>query len=346
MNVTFTPQQREEIIQTCAEIVATLKSVPLCEWYLYWHTVLLESLDDPEANPAELVLWALDGLRRLSYNTQVLNAQAARLQATHDEAQAAVRIASTVPVTIPARKIQVTNRTHKTILFVMGSSGLARQWQLTRRVAELAQVAHGTVRNALTSLTRDGLIEFYQHQGKPAGYRYGQGRPRALYALTQDGLAWYQLNYGDPVPSELDQAISRHKGVQHAVDILETRDLLRGLGLQVDDDPQPMLASADVWGNRSQPDLSLYFDGTRWPVEVQREVRTRNVDKWEKVLNLSKGYLVLILETAAHRCQQAKILRGDARNLPPGKILLSSLEELRESGTSLEWEEVITGTSG
>jgi hypothetical protein len=106
-----------------------------------------------------------------------------------------------------------------------------------------------------------------------------------------------------------------------------------------------MLASTDVWGNRSQPDLSLYFDGTRWPVEVQREVRTRNVDKWEKVLNLSRGYLVLILETAAHRCQQAKILRGDAWNLPPGKILLSSLEELRESGTSVEWDEVITGTS-
>jgi len=54
---------------------------------------------------------------------------------------------------------------------------------------------------------------------------------------------------------------------------------------------------------------------------------------------------VLILETAAHRCQQAKILRGDARNLPPGKILLSSLEELRESGTAVEWDEVITGTS-
>jgi len=245
------------------------------------------------------------------------------LEAENDNLRAGLRDAAAAQpqratAVIPERQIEVGGKTRQAVLHLMGNYGLARSWRLVERVATMRGIVRQTVANTFKELVEQGLIQTYSYKGAEQGYRY---KPRG----------------------RLDVWAPKHHGVEHAVDILEARDLLRGLSLNVDDDPEPMLATDDRWGRRSEPDLLLYYEGHTWPVEVQREVHARNDAKWGKVLELSGGCLVLILESIAKMEEQAKLLRSAARSLPQGVVLLVSLEHLREAN-EIAWTKVITGT--
>jgi transposase len=329
----------EQLREKAAKIASEMSLAPECEWSTYWRDVMLEVLARPNVEPLEAIWWALAALERVTGNHVALNRRVARQAAERDlDGEALDRC--TTPVDIPEREIRVTNPTHRAILYVMGKAGLGRKWRVAERVAELTGVSEGTINNAFTRLLKGGLIARYQYRDKPARYACGRGR-RALYVLSGDGLAWYRHNYDEATASELEEAVPRHRGVQHAVDVLEARDLLRDLGLAVDDDPQPLLATEDPWGPRAEPDLVAQYGGAAWPVEVQREVRTRNDEKWGKTLELSGGRLMLVLETEAKRRSQAEILRRAVLDLPPGRILLFSLEG--QEGWPGNWEEISTG---
>jgi hypothetical protein len=321
-----------------AEIIERLELILADEWCSFWYAGMVRRLEGEDVDWKDAALWALIGLSRLTGDAVVLHRRLIQLEGGRavDEQDAHRH---TLPATIPAtpeREVQVTNPTGRKILYVMGKAGIGRKWVLARRVAELAGVSAGTLNNAFTKLARGGLIAPYRYRGEVVKYRYGRGgRKRGLYVLTDDGRLWYQHNYGEAATSELETMVPRHGGVQHAVDILEARDLLRGLALRVDDDPKAMTLSGDEWGPRAEPDLVMRYAGQVWPVEVQREIRTRNNKKWEKTLELSRGYLMLILESEGERRSQIEILR---RAGLPGTILVTSLERLREGEGPQDWD--------
>ena len=149
-------------------------------------------------------------------------------------------------------------------------------------------------------------------------------------------------------PSDLDGAVvdrlllEARALLEHHTRKLSTYDVpdqdgrLRAAGY----DPKAMTVSGDEWGPRAEPDLVMRYAGQTWPVEVQREIRTRNNEKWEKTLELSGGYLILILESEGERSSQVEILR---RAGLPGTILATSLERLREGEGPQDWDCVESG---
>lgn len=245
----------------------------------------------------------------------------------------------------PAEVIEVTRTAEQSILYVMGKTGWGRKWRIAERVQRLTTVSEGTIRNGFTALRKDELILPFTHRGKSVRYKYGLGR-RDLLVLSEKGKLWYQHAYQcQPQPSELAAAVKKHKGVQHAVDILEVRDLLRALDFQVDADPAPLLAANERWGHRAEPDLVLDYDGHAWPVEVQREVSPRNHKKWNKVLRLGEGRLIIVVETVESEAYQISHLeqRWDWR--ASDTILVTSLETLRhvmatDGRTDSPWRQV------
>jgi hypothetical protein len=134
----------------------------------------------------------------------------------------------------------------------------------------------------------------------------------------------------------------------HAVDILEARDLFTDLGFEVQEEPEPLLYTDDVWGPRSEPDLLLTDADGAWPVEVQRDIRVAHEAKWRKALELAAGRLIIVLETEQDRARQARLLRNAAHRLPSGRIRLVDLWTLRSLDRPAEtavvpWEVIPTG---
>jgi hypothetical protein len=238
---------------------------------------------------------------------------------------------------IPAQKVVVNSRVHQHILQLVGEEGLGRSWRIRERVVELNGVEERSVTNAMTKLTKKGLIADYTRDGKSIRWKCTTGGSRRLVLLTERGSAWYREAYGqEPVESEIVRVARVHRSAVHGVGVLEASDYLRAAGYEVDDDPEAILEYDDrQWRRRVEPDLIVQMDGEAWPVEVQREVSQRLLKKWEKAVALA-GRLALVLFNVAHRKKQEGILRR-ARRLPRGSIYLTSLEEM-EAG---DWEWVI-----
>jgi DNA-binding transcriptional ArsR family regulator len=243
---------------------------------------------------------------------------------------------------IPAQKIVVNSPVHQHILRLIGEEGLGRSWRIRNRVIDLNGVERRSVTNAITRLTKKGLIEDYSRDGKSIRWKCTTGGSRRLILLTERGAVWYREAHGrEPVESEIVRAARTHRSAVHGVGVLEARDHLRAAGYTVDDDPEAILEYEDrQWRRRMEPDLIVQMDGTAWPVEVQREVSQRLLKKWEKALALA-GRLALVLFNVAHRERQEHILRR-ARRLPRGTVCLTSLEEM-EAG---DWEWVLVNASG
>jgi hypothetical protein len=72
-----------------------------------------------------------------------------------------------------------------------------------------------------------------------------------------------------------------------------------------------------------------------WPVEVRREVSPRVVAKWTKSLELC-GRLALALYHEEARRKQQMILFEARHKLPVGRVLLSSIEAMVETGAKGE----------
>jgi hypothetical protein len=194
-----------------------------------------------------------------------------------------------------------------------------------------------SVNNAVNRLTKKGLIEDYNRDGKSIRWKCTTGGSHRLVVLTEKGAAWYREAHGqEPLESEIIWAAREHRSAVHGVGVLEARDHLRAKGYKVNDDPEAILEYEDrQWRRRVEPDLIIQSKDEVWPVEVQREVSERLLEKWKKVLALT-GRLALILFNVAHREKQERILRR-ARRLPRGNICLMSLEEMQAG----DWEWVV-----
>ena len=235
-------------------------------------------------------------------------------------------------VEIPAQTVTLRSAVDREILRLMATTGQARSWRLVAQVLAAGLTENGnTVRNAFKRLKGQGLIEDYTWNERPQAWSPGPGGGRQLLRLTERGRLWAETAFQiQALPCELSELVPRHKGVSHAVAIIEARDHLRAAGYVVNDAPDPLLVSGDErWGQRAEPDLTATRDGVVWPVEVQREVDERNNAKWVKSLELVPR--VALVTLSAQMCdKQALILRGAMRRmeLPPGEIRLISLEAM------------------
>jgi len=255
---------------------------------------------------------------------------------------------------IPQQTVRVTNPVQQAILQLMGSTGLSRPWRISAMLQARCSYSEGALNNAFTRLLhptdeRPALLAPYEHQGRKVRYRYMAYSRRNLYVLTMAGETWYRVAYPDTplLPNELPAAATEHHGVDHAVDILEVRDIWQACGLAVQEHPPALRYTDEVWGPRSEPDLLVQLAGRWFAVEVQRDVRRAHLDKWHKALQLSGGRLVLVLESPAAQTRQVQYVRPWLRTLPAGEIWLTNLEELRTltpaTAVELPWEQLVTG---
>jgi hypothetical protein len=252
-----------------------------------------------------------------------------------DQARAELARRTVSTVRMPERQISVTSHVQKEVLRLMAEEGLGRMWRLAAQVVA-AGLAHSpnSARNAIATLATQGLVSDYLQHGKPVTWALRPGGTRRLVMLTDTGREWWRAAYGQaPVESEIAAIARKHHGVVHGVAILEARDLLRGAGYQVDDEPEPLIDGGERWGARAEPDLLARILTVDWPVEVQREVSERLIQKWVKTLQV-QGRLMLVLFSKEAAQKQARILQGAYTTLPRGEIRCLSLEEM-EAG---QWE--------
>lgn len=221
---------------------------------------------------------------------------------------------------------------HASLLLHMGRTGCIRPWRTARHVLRLPY-RHCTARRLWHPLLTADLVQRVRADGQTLGWHYKQGRTRRLLALAPAGQQWYRERTGtEPQAPELAWVLAHHTSMRHALGILEARDQLRALDIPVDDRPLPCPRQAqDPFGPRSEPDLVICWQERIFPVEVQRAVGVRYLAKWSKSLELFQR-LLLITFTAASRRRQAQLLdqAQQQAQLPPGLILMTSLEELEQ----------------
>ena len=317
-----------------------------CEWGMY-----LELLEDAKAWNRQKEEGALYvGYERATSEVQALRARVATLeqQLAREQADSAAwreRALNAAPATveIPAQTVTVRSKLDREVLRLMAVTGLARSWHIITRVMEtgLAQHENG-VRNAIKRLKEAELLTDFTWNGKAQQWKPRAGGGRQLLQLTRLGQTWAEAAFKITVaPCELERLVQKHKGVEHAVGILEAQHWLAAAGFTVDLEPPARLYNAaDPWGARVEPDLTATLRGELWPVEVQREVDTRNGEKWRKAVELY-GRLMLIVFNEQRREKQLQLLGEElARwDWPAGSIWVWSLEALErgvEGWTVLE----------
>lgn len=280
---------------------------------------------------------------RLLHQVATLEVQVKKLTAENERLrlQEALRPVA-VAVEVPAQRIVVQSEINQTILGLIAQTGLSRSWRIIEQVLRLGKATNrGSVQNALTALTNEGLLEDLEWQGQRPGWKPATGRARRLVVLTERGKAWARAAYGkEPVCTELHaEFIRHHDSLAHATGILEAADHLRAAGYRVELDPAPLLAGDERWGRRSEPDLLAFKAEQCWAVEVQREVHERRTEQWNKALEI-EGRLMLVVFTESKCAQQAAILHAARRRreLVAGVILLTSLEAM-ETG-KWQWREL------
>lgn len=263
----------------------------------------------------------------------VAEAENARLRAEIE------RQPTTTRVEIPAQTVVVRSRVEQEILRLMATEGLARSWRLMQRVVAAGLTdTENSVRNVFKRLKERELIEDYTWNGKAQTWTPTAGGGRQLFRLRETGRYWVEKAFEiAALPCELDAMVTRHKGVAHAVAILEARDHLTAVGYAVDVQPEPVLFdAAEPWGARVEPDLLAEHKGARYLVEVQREVDARNTEKWFKALSTGLALMLIMLNAQAHDKQIAILQEAfRRRELPAGEIYLASLEAME--GGAWQW---------
>lgn len=305
------------------------------EWGLY-----LELLEDAQAWSRQKEEGALYvKYERATHEVQALRARVATLeqQLAREQADSAAwreRALSAAPATveIPAQTVTVRSKLDREVLHLIAVTGLARSWHIITRVMETGVAQHENgVRNAIKRLKEAELLTDFTWNGKAQQWKPRAGGGRQLLQLTKLGQTWAEAAFKiTAAPCELDRLVQKHKGVEHAVGILEAQHWLAAAGFTVDlEPPARPYNAADPWGARVEPDLTATLRGELWPVEVQREVDTRNGEKWRKAVELY-GRLMLIVFNEQRREKQLQLLREElARwDWPTGSIWVWSLEAL------------------
>jgi hypothetical protein len=177
-------------------------------------------------------------------------------------------------------------------LHAIGCHGFCLRAGVAKAIG-IADATSGTARQVFDSLKGLGLLE----EERPRMESVGQ-TPYFL-RLTARGREVYRALCGEePVESEYDRLLARHKSPEHVLLNLQARDALRAAGAEsVDLYPHPVNLPN---GGTFDVDLVAVFDGRPLYVEAERgagkKVRTQ---KWANYAAATRDFYVVVPNTKA-----------------------------------------------
>jgi hypothetical protein len=157
----------------------------------------------------------------------------------------------------------------------------------------IADATSGSARQVFENLNALGLLE----QERPKVESVGQ-TPYFL-RLTVRGQEVYRALFGqEPVESEYDRLLARHKSAEHVLLNLQARDALQAAGAEsVDLYPHPVSLPN---GGTFDVDQVAVFDGQPLYVEAERSGRKdARIRKWTNYAVVTKDFYVFVPNTEA-----------------------------------------------
>jgi len=148
----------------------------------------------------------------------------------------------------------------------------------------------GAVHRLFESLRAKGWIE--EIQAEAIGII---GRPPNLFRLSERGYEEYKQFFGiEPVESEYDRLLARHKSTEHLLLNLLARNALLAAGAEsVDLYPPPVMFP----GGKFEVDIVAIFDGKSLYIEAERPTEKRPRDrsaKWTTYAEVTKEFYIVV----------------------------------------------------
>jgi hypothetical protein len=177
-------------------------------------------------------------------------------------------------------------------LHAIGCHGFCLRAEVAKAIG-IADATSGTARQIFDSLVALDLLE----QERPRSESVGQ-TPYFL-RLTARGREVYRALFGkEPVESEYDRLLARHKSAEHVLLNLQARDALQAAGAEsVDLYPHPVNLPT---GGTFDVDLVAVVSGKPLYVEAERSgKREARVRKWTNYASVTKDFYVFVPNTKA-----------------------------------------------
>jgi DNA-binding MarR family transcriptional regulator len=203
-------------------------------------------------------------------------------------------------------------------LHAIGRHGFCLRAEVAKAIG-IADATSGTARQIFENLSALDLLE----QERPKSERAGQ-TPYFL-RLTDRGREVYRALFGEePVASEYDRLLSRHKSPEHVLLNLQARDALEAAGAEsVDLYPHPVSL---LTGGTFDVDLVAVFDGKPLYVEAERgSASKKRPQKWTNYAIVTKDFYIvvpntkaksrLISETDRWACENPEAAKGVTRHV-------------------------------
>jgi len=177
----------------------------------------------------------------------------------------------------------------KAALRAIGVRGFCLRLDIARTIG-FRDASSGAARRVFESLREHGLIE--ENRPKVEGV----GRTPYLLRLTERGREAFRALFGEePVESEYDRLLARHKSPEHVLLNLQARDVLLAAGAEsVDLYPRPVPLPN---GGTFDVDIVAVFDGKPLYVEAERAVRGGKGDrthKWNNYATVTRDFYVVV----------------------------------------------------
>ncbi|MFL7811615.1 MAG: hypothetical protein AB8I80_23475 [Anaerolineae bacterium] len=177
-------------------------------------------------------------------------------------------------------------------LHAIGRHGFCLRAGVAKAIG-IADATSGTARQIFESLVTLDLLE----QERPRSESVGQ-TPYFL-RLTARGQEVYRALFGEePVASEYDRLLARHKSPEHVLLNLRARDALQAAGAEsVDLYPHPVGLPT---GGTFDVDMVAVFDGKPLYVEAERSGKKETrVRKWTNYASVTEDFYVFVPNTDA-----------------------------------------------
>lgn len=173
-------------------------------------------------------------------------------------------------------------------LGIIGSTGLALRESVARAMGRSSR--SGAMATLFQHLKRQGLIA-----EEPAASEVA-GRAPHIIRLTEKGRTAYRDRFGaEPVESEWDRLLRRHKSGEQAYLALQARQMLEDAGAEMVDlfpEPVPLPDSQRPF----EVDLVAVLDGRKIFVECERATShgERRLDKWSAYARVTRDFYFFV----------------------------------------------------
>ncbi len=209
-----------------------------------------------------------------------------------ERATAAAMVTAFADADLAAWQASASFERDRGALHAIGRYGFCLRADVAKAIG-VADATSGTARQIFDNLVALDLLE----QERPRSERAGQA-PYFL-RLTARGQEVYRALFGqEPVESEYDRLLARHKSAEHVLLNLQARDVLRAGGAKsVDLYPHPVSLPN---GGTFDVDLVAVFDGKPLYVEAERgSAQKKRPQKWTNYATVTKDFYIVVPNTKA-----------------------------------------------